>query len=300
MITIFKVVRPEKDFTILPNKLLREKSLSYRARGILLMVLSHDKEWTITQSWLEQQGTEGREAIRTAVQELEAAGHVVRKMHRVAGGRIIGQLMEWHQEPVPPEERSGNAPAKGNPPSGYSPDDGNPSSGFPAPSEEQLVQKKIHTEISKTSLQLPEPSPPEKQKRRYAPPCDPPGPVELDITTPEEVKRLWKIYEEYRCGRHHIKGPMHLLWTPQAATIAAEAVNRAVLKFGEEMVCDRIRLAIEKNWQGLNLNTLGQAYQPQPQPQNGTSHKGLGARKFAALETGKVPEYQTDLTGEIR
>lgn len=96
----------KKDFTVLPNAVLRDTSLSFKARGILAMMLSMPEDWQTHQTWIEKQGNEGREAIRSALQELEARGYLRREVIRKSG-RVAG--ISWHWT---------DSPDDGKPPSG--------------------------------------------------------------------------------------------------------------------------------------------------------------------------------------
>jgi hypothetical protein len=65
-------------FTILSNALLRDGTISYRAKGVFGNMASHREGFTITEEFLASMGTEGISAIRVALQELRAAGYIYR------------------------------------------------------------------------------------------------------------------------------------------------------------------------------------------------------------------------------
>lgn len=76
------------NFTVLPNKMLRDKRLSFKARGLLSLVLTNTGDWKINKGWVEEQTDkgEGREAITSALKELRGLGYVTLEQFRTAGG----------------------------------------------------------------------------------------------------------------------------------------------------------------------------------------------------------------------
>lgn len=104
------------NFTVLPNALLQDKRLSFKARGILCLMLSLPQNWQTHSSWIQEQGLEGREAVQSALAELEALGYLQRNPEKDdQTGRFLGNVWHWNAEPKI-----------------QIPADGKPSDGFPA------------------------------------------------------------------------------------------------------------------------------------------------------------------------
>lgn len=99
--TIFRS-QLSRDFTTLPNAMLRDKALSFRARGVLAMVLSNSNEWEVTKAWLNEQGPEGRDAIVTALNELREAGYCKVRKEREEGkfSRTVWEFYDCRQDEV--------------------------------------------------------------------------------------------------------------------------------------------------------------------------------------------------------
>src|SRR5690554_3435670 len=77
---IIRGPEPKKDFQQLPNDTARDKRLSFRARGLLALMLSYPTDWEFNRDWLAQQSDEdGVGAVRTALKELETHGYLVRR-----------------------------------------------------------------------------------------------------------------------------------------------------------------------------------------------------------------------------
>lgn len=84
-------------FTQIANTALRDTRLSFRARGILAMVLSHSGEWKAPARWIVQQGTEGRDAIQKALNELTEYGY--RTVEHQSTGTEIRSVTVWRHTP---------------------------------------------------------------------------------------------------------------------------------------------------------------------------------------------------------
>lgn len=85
--------RPDR-FVVLANHTVREARLSFRARGLLAYLLSMPEDWRTNSNQLAGQSPkEGRDAIRTALVELERAGYLKRIRVQDDAGR-------WRTETV--------------------------------------------------------------------------------------------------------------------------------------------------------------------------------------------------------
>ncbi|MGW2222845.1 hypothetical protein ACWCSD_48295, partial [Nonomuraea sp. NPDC001684] len=74
-----------------PNDVAFNSDLSFRARGVLVYLLAKPEDWDVRSEAIARDGKEGREAIRTALRELAAAGHY--RLVRVLKG---GKGGTWH------------------------------------------------------------------------------------------------------------------------------------------------------------------------------------------------------------
>lgn len=91
----------ERDFTQLPNTWLRDKRLSFRARGLLAHLMTHDVGFSVSLPTLAAASvSEGKDAVRVAVNELEHCGYLHRVKERKRG-RFTGTLWVL-QDPFAP------------------------------------------------------------------------------------------------------------------------------------------------------------------------------------------------------
>ena len=88
---IIRSPRPANGWTVIDNRTLNDATVSFRARGVLAHILSKPDNWRTSAAKLALHAPEGRDAIRTALNELEAAGYIERRKNRDTAGR-------WKQE----------------------------------------------------------------------------------------------------------------------------------------------------------------------------------------------------------
>lgn len=73
---IIRAARPKKDYFDVRNEVARDSRLSYRARGILVRLLSNEDGFRMTADDLAREGKEGRVSVLTALRELRGAGYM--------------------------------------------------------------------------------------------------------------------------------------------------------------------------------------------------------------------------------
>ena len=95
----FRVERT-KDYTVMSNHHLRNRSLSLKAKGLLSQMLSLPEGWDYTLAGLAQINKESKDAIRSAVNELEEAGYIQRRQTTDAGGKFSVNEYIIYEQPV--------------------------------------------------------------------------------------------------------------------------------------------------------------------------------------------------------
>lgn len=84
------VFRIEKtgNYTVMSNYHFKDKSISLKAKGLLSQMLSLPDDWDYTLKGLASINKEGKDAIRSAIKELENAGYVYRRQRYDAKGQF--------------------------------------------------------------------------------------------------------------------------------------------------------------------------------------------------------------------
>ena len=205
---VFRVERTS-DYTVMSNYHLRDKRLSLKAKGLLSQMLSLPEDWDYTLAGLCYINRESKDAIRTAIRELEQAGYIRRRQTTDRGGKFAGNeytIYERPQEPLPGE------------PSSEKPSSGNPTTGKPL--SEKPTQRNI--EKQKTDRQSTDSIP-----FRAA---EPPEPKRTETSLADRM-------EDYReLIRDNIQYPLLAAQNPDDADLIDEIVELMT-----ETVCARRR-----------------------------------------------------------
>ena len=115
---VFRLERT-RDYTVMSNHHLRDKRLSLKAKGLLSQMLSLPDDWDYTLSGLAFINRESKDAIRSAINELERAGYVQRHQTTDADGKFSVNEYIIYERPISanpsPEKPSSDNPTPGKP-----------------------------------------------------------------------------------------------------------------------------------------------------------------------------------------
>lgn len=173
---VFRVERT-RDYTVMSNCHLRDKRLSLKAKGLLSQMLSLPEDWDYTLSGLSSINRESKDAIRSAVNELEQAGYIRRHQTTDARGKFSGNEYIIYERPAGAESESAKEaagdqkqPLLGNPLS-ENPTTENPVTGKPLPENPtQLNTKELRKEKSNTDRENNDSFPSGKRETADEPP----------------------------------------------------------------------------------------------------------------------------------
>lgn len=103
--SVFRVEKT-KDYTVMSNYHLRDKTISLKAKGLLSQMLSLPKDWDYTLKGLALINKEKVDSIRQSVLELERAGYIIRTRERNKDGTLGGMeyIIYEHPQSVPSED----------------------------------------------------------------------------------------------------------------------------------------------------------------------------------------------------
>ena len=77
----------ERNYAQIANPALRDSRLTFKARGILALLLSMPDDWAVTERWLESQSPASRAGVASGLKELEQYGYLRRYRARDDRGR---------------------------------------------------------------------------------------------------------------------------------------------------------------------------------------------------------------------
>ena len=105
----------DNHFTQIPNAWARDTRLSFKARGILLLLLSHTEGWSLSIESIARQNGVGKDSIRGAIRELEEFGYLKRSQENPGRfGESIWVTTDPSENPMTENPMTENPTPKNN------------------------------------------------------------------------------------------------------------------------------------------------------------------------------------------
>ena len=100
--------RVDRDFTVIPNTVMRESRLSFKAVGLLAYLLHLPPDFQVSVAWLSRQKRTGKHAIRAGINELRALGFMGVELNRSRAGKFAGWI--WWVTDLPESQERDEQP----------------------------------------------------------------------------------------------------------------------------------------------------------------------------------------------
>lgn len=92
-------------YTVMNNTCLQDPNMSMKAKGLYAYLMSLPEDWVLHQTELKRHFKDGRDSIRTAINELIQNGYVTKVDTRNELGQIIDCTYTVYEEPHTTEEK---------------------------------------------------------------------------------------------------------------------------------------------------------------------------------------------------
>ena len=101
--SVFRVEKT-RDYTVMSNYHLRDRTISLKAKGLLSQMLSLPEDWDYTMAGLAHINKDGLNSIKSAIDELVDAGYIIHSRVRNAKGQLKGTEYIIYEHPVGKDE----------------------------------------------------------------------------------------------------------------------------------------------------------------------------------------------------
>lgn len=97
---IVRVQKRDSGYTILDPFFLSDERLTWKAKGLLAYLLSKPSNWRVYIADLVKRSKDGRDAVYSAIKELETCGYVERRQTRDESKKITGMETVVYERPI--------------------------------------------------------------------------------------------------------------------------------------------------------------------------------------------------------
>lgn len=232
---MIRLVNVSDDFpyTVVPNSLAQDTDLSWKARGILVYLLSKPDDWKVRKNHLADEATDGKHSLNSGLQELEDAGYIKAEKSRGPDGTFDGydyyisaeRVGNWSavddyptRENQSPDSTGAGKPTDGKPPHRESPPVENPH----LQSKEVQNQEQTQSQDHHHTREDENPSPESDTDPGSSQPT--PDVVEEAVDAAESDPRLNGLAEKHEVGedRQEVDEEDKIGWQEMEALIAGD------------------------------------------------------------------------------
>lgn len=89
----------ENPYVMLDKTSVNDSSLSWKAKGILVYLLSKPDDWRVIESDIVKHARDGRDSVRSGLRELERSGYIVRAQEHGQDGKFQPVAYEVYERP---------------------------------------------------------------------------------------------------------------------------------------------------------------------------------------------------------
>lgn len=102
METKFIKAKKETNYTVLDNTFIQDTRLSWKAKGVMTYLLSLPDDWVIHLSEIERHATDGKDSLRSAINELKKYGYILTEQKKDVSGRFCESVYTVYEKPKIP------------------------------------------------------------------------------------------------------------------------------------------------------------------------------------------------------
>ncbi|WP_436855198.1 DnaD domain protein [Staphylococcus caeli] len=96
----FRVHKESGNFVTVHKNFIHDPNISWKAKGILLYLLSRPDDWQVYEKELEKHSLDGRDSLKNGIKELETASYIVRIRKRDDKGRLKEYEYSVYEQPT--------------------------------------------------------------------------------------------------------------------------------------------------------------------------------------------------------
>ncbi|MDW4411586.1 DnaD domain protein [Staphylococcus saprophyticus] len=96
----FRAIKESGNFVTVHKNFIHDNNLTFKAKGILLYLLSRPDDWQIYESEILKHTRDGKDSLKSGIKELEEVGYVARTRKRNDKGHLNGYEYLVYEHPI--------------------------------------------------------------------------------------------------------------------------------------------------------------------------------------------------------